>query len=90
MSIENDLTPSHYRVLGLDSTASLETIKRAYHRLALQYHPDKATSDDGNMLAELSTKFQRVQHAWSVLQDEEARRAYDNRLQGAYSIDSIT
>ncbi len=45
--------------LGLQSDASLQAIKKAYHSLALQYHPDKFNGND--------TKFKEVLHAYEYL-----------------------
>lgn len=58
-----------YDTLGVSRTASDQEIKRAYRRLAAQYHPDKPTGD--------TEKFQRINAAHEVLSDERQRRIYD-------------
>ncbi|KAK9817417.1 hypothetical protein WJX74_007740 [Apatococcus lobatus] len=61
-----------YEVLGLENTASQNEIKKAYHKLALQLHPDK-NKDDENA----SERFQSLQQVYSILADEEKRKIYD-------------
>jgi curved DNA-binding protein CbpA len=64
---------SLYDVLGLQPSASQEEVQRAYRRLALRYHPDKATGDP----AEAADAFRRVAAAYQVLSDRERRDVYD-------------
>eukprot|EP00744_Colponema_vietnamica_P014062 GILI01019707.1.p1 GENE.GILI01019707.1~~GILI01019707.1.p1 ORF type:complete len:453 (+),score=98.31 GILI01019707.1:90-1448(+) len=59
-----------YVVLGVPTDASQATIKRAYHQMALIYHPDKAGPEG------IET-FKRVQAAYTVLGDPDKRRIYD-------------
>lgn len=67
--MEND----PYRVLGIKRGASDEQIKRAYHRLARQYHPDV---NGGNAKAE--SRFKEINEAYAVLSDPEKRREYES------------
>ncbi|MCX7930538.1 MAG: molecular chaperone DnaJ [Chlorobi bacterium] len=62
----------YYEVLGVSRSATLEEIKSAYRKLAMQYHPDR---NPGNKEAE--EKFKEVTEAYEVLSDEEKRRRYD-------------
>lgn len=62
----------YYEVLGVDRTADLQTIKNAYRKLAMEYHPDR---NPGNKEAE--EKFKELAEAYSVLSDEEKRARYD-------------
>src|SRR2546430_8387119 len=63
----------YYEVLGVARTASGEEIKRAYRRLAMKYHPDRADGDKS--AAEL--KFKECAEAYEVLGDDAKRRRYD-------------
>ena len=62
----------YYRLMGVEREASDEEIKKAYRKLALQYHPDR---NRGNSDCEEHLK--EVNEAYQVLGDEEKRRQYD-------------
>jgi hypothetical protein len=62
----------HYKTLGVSQAASLQDIKKAYRKLAFQYHPDH---NPQNAFAEAS--FKELQEAYSVLSHSNRRRAYD-------------
>lgn len=67
---------SYYRVLGLSNASSTEEIRRAYRKLAMQWHPDK-WANNPTMLGEAKRKFQKIQEAYSVLSDPRKRTLYD-------------
>ena len=67
MSNEKDL----YQRLDLDKKATAEEIKKAYRKLALQFHPDKNPSPDAKQ------KFQEISQAYEILSDPEKRERYD-------------
>ena len=61
-----------YDTLGVKKGASAEEIKKAYRKLAAQYHPDKNPGD-----AAAEEKFKEVQNAYDMLSDPEKRKQYD-------------
>jgi molecular chaperone DnaJ len=64
----------YYEILGVKKTDSSETIKKAYKKLALKYHPDKAEADKKK---EHEEKFKEINEAFSTLEDDVKRRKYD-------------
>lgn len=63
----------YYEVLDVQRNADNEEIKRAYRRLAMKYHPDRANGDK----AAAEIKFKECSEAYEVLSDEGKRRRYD-------------
>lgn len=63
------MSKDFYKILGVSKTASKEEIKKAYRKLAHQYHPDKKDGDE--------KKFKEASEAYSVLSDEKKRAQYD-------------
>ena len=69
-----------YRVLGVPDSASQDEIKKAYRRLAKQYHPDANPNN-----ASAAERFKEISEAHSVLSDAEKRKQYDQmRRLGAF------
>jgi len=62
----------YYEVLGVERTASGQEIKRAYRRLAMQFHPDRNPDDP-----ESTEKFKEASRAYEVLHNPETRARYD-------------
>ncbi|NBX74610.1 MAG: molecular chaperone DnaJ [Alphaproteobacteria bacterium] len=66
------MKPDYYQTLGVDRAADAETLKKAYRKLAMQYHPDRNAGD-----AAAEAKFKEINEAYAVLSDFDKRRAYD-------------
>lgn len=62
----------YYKVLGVERTAAEQDIRRAYRKLAMQFHPDR---NPGNKTAE--ERFKEINEAYQVLSDKEKRARYD-------------
>lgn len=62
----------YYEVLGVDKTASVDEIKKAYRKLAIKYHPDKNPGDK-----EAEEKFKEAAEAYDVLSNPDKRQKYD-------------
>ncbi len=63
------MAKDYYETLGVEKSASKDEIKKAFRKLAGQYHPDKQTGDEA--------KFKEISEAYSVLSDEKKRAEYD-------------
>lgn len=61
-----------YKILGITKSSSDNDIKKAYKKLAFQYHPDKNKSPDAQ------DKFREISEAYDILMDSDKRRMYDN------------
>ncbi|ROT80429.1 dnaJ-like subfamily B member 9 precursor [Penaeus vannamei] len=69
----------YYEVLGIRRSASDREIKKAFRKLAVQYHPDK------NKEPGAEEKFREIAEAYEVLSDEDKKREYDYMGHAAYA-----
>lgn len=69
---------NYYKILGLERDASQEEIKKAFRKLAKQYHPDV-----NNRTQEAEEKFKKINEAYNVLNKESLREEYDLKLDNA-------
>ncbi|MFX1284276.1 MAG: DnaJ domain-containing protein [Promethearchaeota archaeon] len=74
----------YYDALGVSRDADLSAIKKAYRKMALKYHPDRA-KDSGMDPKAAEEKFKEISEAYSVLSDKEKRKQYDMFGHDAFS-----
>lgn len=68
----------YYKILGVEKNADVSEIKKAYRKLALQYHPDRGggkTEED---------RFKEINEAYQILSDPEKRQRYDQFGESAF------
>jgi len=71
---------THYDALGVEPDASDSDIRRAYLRLAREYHPDGHSTDRPAVREQAERRMRDVNAAWAELGDPERRAAYDRRV----------
>ncbi len=69
----------YYQILGLERSAGADEVRKAYRKLAMQYHPDRNPGDK-----QAEEKFKEINEAYQVLSDPQKRARYD-QLGSAYS-----
>ncbi len=69
----------YYEILGVSKTASVDEIKKAYRKLALEWHPDR------NKTAGANEKFKEINEAYAVISDTQKRAQYDQFGHDAFS-----
>jgi len=72
------MTKDYYQILGVSNDASPDDIKKAFRRLAHQYHPDKKQGDE--------QKFKEINEAYQILSNPQKRQQYDyGQASGGFS-----
>lgn len=66
------MSETFYSILGVDESATMEEIKKAYRKLSMKYHPDKNIGDQDAV-----GKFQKINEAFQTLGDDQKRAEYD-------------
>jgi DnaJ family protein C protein 7 len=84
VSLKRSKQTSFYSLLQVSVTASVDDIKRAYRKLAMQWHPDRQTGPPAALKA-AEDKFKKITEAYEVLSDAEKKRKYDL----GYELDEI-
>jgi curved DNA-binding protein CbpA len=65
---------NYYQIFGVSQTATIEEIRKAYHRLAIQYHPDKNSAENSEKM------FKEITRIYHILSNPLARKNYDQEL----------
>ena len=74
------MSKNYYDILGITKTASSDEIKKAYRKLAMQYHPDKNKNNP-----EAEKKFKEINEAYHILSDTSKRKQYDTFWSSGFS-----
>ncbi|HBB38146.1 MAG: DnaJ-class molecular chaperone CbpA [Candidatus Magasanikbacteria bacterium GW2011_GWD2_43_18] len=77
------MSTSHYDALGVPKDASIEEIKRAYRKVAMENHPDRNTDENAQ------ARFQAAAEAYAILSDPEKRRTYDSGFRRVRSVQDL-
>jgi len=73
------MAQDYYQILGVDKGSSAEELKKAYYKLAKEYHPDRKPGDK-----EAEKKFKEISSAYEILSDPQKRAAYDQYGEAAF------
>lgn len=69
----------YYKILGIDSSATSEEIKKAYHKQSLRWHPDR------NLNRDVTDQMQAINEAYAILKDAQKKARYDAEYARFYS-----
>ena len=68
---------NYYEILGVEPEASIEDIRKAYKKRAMEWHPDRPTGSE--------QKFKKLVRAHAILSNEDSKKAYDRRKKNTSS-----
>ena len=71
------MAEDYYALLGINRNASADEIQKAYRKLARKYHPDLHADKSDREKKNAKEKFQQIQRAYDVLNDDQKRELYD-------------
>ncbi len=74
------MSDNYYDILGVSKSASQEEIKKAYKKMAIKYHPDKAQGDK-----KMEEKFKEAAKAYDIIGDKSKREQYDRYGESSFS-----
>ncbi len=74
------MSQDFYETLGVERTADSATLKRAYRKLAMKFHPDRNPGDEA-----AEHKFKEINQAYEILKDDQKRAAYDRYGHAAFT-----
>ncbi len=77
---------NYYEILGVSPDATYEEIRKAYLRLAMKYHPDKAPPGKRK---EYEEKFKKINEAYEVLSDPSKRKLYDTYVKYGVNTEDV-
>lgn len=77
IALKQSKTKNYYKILGVARNAHDKVIKKAYRKLALEWHPDKHADATEEHQATVRLKFQSIAEAYEVLSSEDLRSRYD-------------
>jgi hypothetical protein len=76
---EHENMPDYYEVLGVAFSATPDEIRKAWRKLAVEYHPDKLAGASAGVRKLAEEKLKEINAAYDVLSDQEKRRGYDEQ-----------
>ena len=83
LALKKSKRKDYYQILGINKTASVDDIKKAYRQKAMVHHPDKHPNATEGEKKEQERKFKEIGEAYEILSDLNKRFCYDNE----YDID---